>query len=148
MKQEAIKWKRTKDQFSGSSILFTISVNTHRKGIFIIPVIRPKKEYLSSWIGTLPILDYCCIFSTELACAHCLMYISQCLIPSQAHCATILGFLQACQIANSATLEWPINDIKHSTQEVGHLSGLSPQQKMSKYQHIAVTAETRFFWLC
>ena len=68
------------------------------------------------------------------------MYFTMPLISHIKH--TVQPFLDFCRNVNSAT--WSINDIKHSTQEVGHLSGLSQQQKMSKYQHIAVTAEVMF----
>ena len=83
------------------------------------------------------------MFSGARLCAPPDMYFTMPLISHPKH--TVQPYRYFCRHANSATLEWPINDIKHSTQEVGHLSGLSLQQKMSKYQHIAVTAEVRFF---
>ena len=100
-------------------------------------------EYLNNWKWILPILDYCCIFSGAHLFAPPDMYFTMPLISHPKH--TVQPYWDFCRHANSATLEWPINDIKHSTQEVGHLSGLSPQQKMFKYQHIAMAEEVIFF---
>ena len=134
---KAIKWKRITDQFSGSSVWSTISVIKY-------PCYLPKNkisQQLKMDLVNLKILLHV-RWSPPVRTA---WYVFHNALSHLKH--TVQPYWDICRHghANFATLEWPINDIKHSTQEVGHLSGLSQQQKMSKYQHIAVTAEVRFF---